>query len=266
MKGACITSITGSQGSGKTTLLMAMIRHIYPTLTLRVQEMAFELNLRKLYPSRNILTFRETEHISGQKGLDLQKKTDGAVNILGEIATDEISVLMLQMAQVASLFTVFTHHGKTVADLVLSLRNSLLKCNVFRDEQIAEEQVVKVLEFDVHLAKDYDGKRYIERITEIVPCKKQSGFARTYQDTDKDKMEAFMDTMVDYFERRTSTKTYEEHIIVYFADDAYHLGEPISFYKVDKMLKMMTIEDQEAFKSFLMESWGAHYAYLYQCS
>ncbi len=46
MKGGRITAVTGSQGSGKTTLLMAMIRHINPTLTLRVQEMAFELNLR----------------------------------------------------------------------------------------------------------------------------------------------------------------------------------------------------------------------------
>ena len=65
-------------------MLMAMIEHIYATLTLRIQEMAFELNLRKLYPGRNILSFRETETISGQMGLDIQKKTDGSVNILGK--------------------------------------------------------------------------------------------------------------------------------------------------------------------------------------
>ena len=63
IKGSMITSVTGQQGSGKTTMLMAMVKHIYPTLTLRIQEMAFELNLRKLYPDRNILSFRETETI-----------------------------------------------------------------------------------------------------------------------------------------------------------------------------------------------------------
>ena len=47
---------------------------------------------------------------------------------------------MIQMSQVASLFTVFTHHAKTFKDLVQSLRNSLLKSGVFRQEHIAEQR------------------------------------------------------------------------------------------------------------------------------
>ena len=82
VKGARILSITGEQGSGKTTLLMGMIENIYETMNIRVQETAFELHLRKIYPTRNILTFRETDTISGQEGLDVQKKTDGSVNII----------------------------------------------------------------------------------------------------------------------------------------------------------------------------------------
>ena len=82
VKGARITSITGEQGSGKTTLLMGMIENIYETMNIRIQETAFELHLRKIYPTRNILTFRETDTISGQEGLDVQKKTDGSVNII----------------------------------------------------------------------------------------------------------------------------------------------------------------------------------------
>ena len=64
VKGARIVAVTGEQGSGKTTLLMAMIENIYETMNIRVQETAFELHLRKIYPTRNILTFRETETIS----------------------------------------------------------------------------------------------------------------------------------------------------------------------------------------------------------
>ena len=82
VKGARIVSITGEQGCGKTTMLMGMIENIYETMNIRVQETAFELHLRKIYPTRNILTFRETETISGQEGLDVQKKTDGSVNII----------------------------------------------------------------------------------------------------------------------------------------------------------------------------------------
>ncbi len=264
MKGGRITSITGAQGSGKTTLLMAMIRHIYPTLTLRIQEMAFELNLRKLYPKRNILTFKETDNVSGQEGLDLQKKTDGTVNILGEIATDEISVLMLQMAQVASLFTVFTHHGKTVSDLVLSLRNSLLKCNVFRDEKIAEEQVVRVLDFNIHLKKDYEGNRFIERITEIVAVSEQVGFSKKYLEDDQDKIVAFMDTMVEYFEKRTRGKTYSERVVIYYENGGYQQGEALTDETVESMLGLMTVDDQAEFKEFLNNTWGSEYAYIYK--
>lgn len=82
VKGARIISITGEQGCGKTTMLMGMIENIYETMNIRVQETAFELHLRKIYPTRNILTFRETDTISGQEGLDVQKKTDGSVNII----------------------------------------------------------------------------------------------------------------------------------------------------------------------------------------
>ena len=82
VKGARIISLTGEQGCGKTTMLMAMIENIYETMNIRVQETAFELHLRKIYPTRNILSFRETETVSGQEGLDVQKKTDGSVNII----------------------------------------------------------------------------------------------------------------------------------------------------------------------------------------
>ena len=216
VKGGRIMAITGSQGSGKTTLLMALIKHIYGTLTLRIQEMAFELHLRKVYPMRNILTFRETEFVSGQAGLDLQKKTDGAVNILGEVATDEVAALMLQTAQVASLFTLFTHHAKTTADLVLSLRNSLLKCNIFRDEVVAEEQVTEVVQFDIHLGKDYAGNRYVERITEIIP--QEMGYRL-------------------------------QDVIVYH-NGGYELKNLPTSKNLEAMSRAMTAEDQEEFALF----------------
>ena len=102
IRGARVTAITGEQGCGKTTLLMAIMKYLYPTITIRVQETAFELHLRKIYPHHNILSLRETDTISGQEGLDVQKKTDGGVNILGEVSTDPVAAWMIQMAQVAS--------------------------------------------------------------------------------------------------------------------------------------------------------------------
>ena len=234
MKGSRITAVTGAQGSGKTTLLMAMVKHIYASYTLRVQEMAFELQLRRIYSRRNILSFRETEHISGQQGLDLQKKTDGTVNILGEVASDEVAAWMIQMSQVASLFTLFTHHAKTFRDLVFSLRNSLLKTGMFQHEHIAEEQVVSVINFDVHMKKDAEGRRYIERITECLPRANQG----------------------DSVEERAG---FTFRNVVEYRNGAYVATAPISSGSMVDMREQMTLPDAEKFEQFMKQHWGDQY-------
>lgn len=175
IKGCMVTGITGEQGSGKTTLLMSLIGFIPPTYNLRIQELSFELHLRKKYPDRNIVTFRETANVNGQEGLDYQKKTDGSVNILGEVATAPVASWLVQMATVGSLFTLFTHHAKTTKDLVIAMRNALLMEGGFKDERIATEQVTDAINFDIHMRKDIRGKRFIERITEIIPHEYENG-------------------------------------------------------------------------------------------
>lgn len=261
VKGARITAITGAQGSGKTTLLMAMVRYIPATYTIRVQEMNFELNLRKIYKDRNILSFRETETISGQEGLDIQKKTDGTVNILGEVATDPVAAWMIQMAQVASLFTLFTHHAKTLRDLVFSLRNSLLKTGVFQNEKIAEQQVISVLNFDIHWKRDMNGHRYIERITECVPLDQEKAYPVHFRQGEKleDKMAAFMETAVEFFQRSTDRKLYEERNVIEFQNGAYVAIHPISAQNANEMREQMSDADRIAFEAFLTENWGERY-------
>ncbi|MNW33603.1 Type II/IV secretion system protein [compost metagenome] len=255
--GERITAITGAQGSGKTTLLMAMVRHISALLPIRVQEMSFELQLRKIYPNRNILSLRETDTISGQAGLDIQKKTDGSVNILGEVATDPVAAWMIQMAQVASLFTLFTHHAKTFRDLVYALRNSLLKTGVFTNERVAEQQVVSVINFDIHLRRDLDGRRYIERITECVPLEQEAAYPTHFRElpTLEGKMSAFMDTMTTYFQRSTDRPLYEARNVVEFQNGQYVAVHPLSDTCRSAILERLSGPDQAAFLAFLSH-WG----------
>jgi len=111
--------------------------------------------------------------------LDLQKKTDGTVNILGEVASAPVSSWLVQMSMVGSLFTMFTHHAKTTKALIKYMRNCLLSHGAFTNERIAEEQVVDAINFDIHMEKDITGHEYIERITEIVPRENSENFVET---------------------------------------------------------------------------------------
>ena len=169
VKGERILAITGEQGAGKTTLLAALVGEIPERYNLRVQEMAFELQLRKRYPGRNVVSFRETGEINGQEGLDFAKKTDGAVTILGEVACADVVRYLVQLSQNASAFTMFTHHAGTTENLIYYLRNALLQEGGFRNEEIALEQASASVQYDIHLAVGQSGERYLERITEILP-------------------------------------------------------------------------------------------------
>ncbi|MEJ8305554.1 ATPase, T2SS/T4P/T4SS family [Saccharibacillus sacchari] len=262
MKGAQVTAVTGEQGSGKTTLLMAMVKSIYGTFNLRIQELAFELHLRRLYPERNTLAFRETDKISGQEGLDLQKKTDGTVNILGEVATDPVAAWAVQMSQVASKFTVFSHHAKTMKDLIWSLRNSLLKTGTFQNERIAEEQVASVIAFDVHLEKERDGTRYIERLTEcVVLDPDEQGFAELAEKLDKELDEAsaikvLARANLDYY-RRLTGRTFEARNIIEFRDGMYVPVHRPTSRKIELMAGNMSRQDAADFRAFLDRYWGS---------
>ena len=258
VKGARIISITGEQGCGKTTMLMGMIENIYETMNIRVQETAFELHLRKIYPTRNILTFRETETISGQEGLDVQKKTDGSVNIIGEVATDPVAAWMIQAAQVASKFTLFTHHAKTFPNLVTALRNSMLRIGQFNNEKTAEEQVIQVLNFDIHLTKDFRGKRYVERITECIPVeeKNEYTFDHRKEKSLEGKFDKFFDNATHYFEKVTDRKLYTYRNILEYVDGEYVITNPITETNLKEMRLNMDETDAEAFDKFVERHWG----------
>ena len=258
VKGARITSITGEQGCGKTTLLMGMIENIYETMNLRITETAFELHLRKVYPTINILSMRETDTIAGQECLDVQKKTDGAVNIIGEVATDPVASWMIQSAQVASKFTLFTHHAKTFPDLVTALRNSMLRAGVFRNERTAEEQVVQVLNFDIHLARDFRGKRYIERVTECIPVKRVDEYTDNYRKEKslEGKFDYFFDNATQYFRKITDAKLFEYRNILEYIDGEYVITNNITPANIKEMRLNMDETDAEKFDRFVEEHWG----------
>ena len=258
VKGARITSITGEQGCGKTTLLMGMIENIYETMNLRITETAFELHLRKVYPTRNILSMRETDTISGQECLDVQKKTDGSVNIIGEVATDPVASWMIQSAQVASKFTLFTHHAKTFPDLVTALRNSMLRAGVFKNEKTAEEQVVQVLNFDIHLQKDFRGRRYIERVTECIPIVDRTTYDHDYkgEKTMDGKVQKFFENATTYFSKITEQNLYRYQNILEYVDGEYQITNKITDKNLAEMRANMDESDLDEFDNFVDTYWG----------
>ena len=165
---------------------------------------------------------------------------------------------MIQSAQVASKFTLFTHHAKTFPNLVTALRNSMLRTGVFKDEKTAEEQVVQVLNFDIHLVKDFRGRRYIERVTECVPVeeKNEYTFDHRKEKTLEGKFDKFFDNATIFFTKETNRELYKYHNVLEFVDDTYVLTNPISPENIKGMRENMNDTDVVAFDAFLERNWG----------
>ncbi len=161
-------AITGDQGTGKSTRLKSFVKFIPTEFNIRLQELQAELNLRFAYPMRNIVAFQETDSISAQEGLNLQKKTNGTVNLIGEAANALQISYVIQTSMVASLFDMFTHHAKTASGLVEASSNNLLEIGLYKDKKDAVAMCAQVLNIDYHVTNK-KGKRYMERITEIIP-------------------------------------------------------------------------------------------------
>ncbi|GKX28631.1 hypothetical protein SH1V18_11110 [Vallitalea longa] len=254
MMGQVTCGITGRQGSGKTTLMTALIEFIDPKYTIRVLEMAPEMYLRELYPERNILSVQETEFVSASELQDALKKSDAAVSIVGEVATDPIAARMIQMGQVASLFTIFSHHANRAPDLVRALRNSLVNAGGFTSMVTAEQQVIDIVRIDVHLNYTTDGKRYIERISEIIKLDEGIPYPNYNKDNPLHSMNAITK---EYYTRITDRQTFTTRDILKYdiATDTYVALEWFTPELTNYIMNCIPKDKRIGFARFVQENW-----------
>ena len=254
MRGQITCGVTGRQGSGKTTLMSSIIRYIDPRYTIRVLEMAPELYLRELYPTRNILSVQETSTVTAAELQDALKKSDAAVSIVGEVATDIIAARMIQMGQVASLYTIFSHHANTAKDLVLALRNSLVNSGGFSNMQTAEKQVTDVVKCDIHLDYTADGKRYVERISEIVQLEE----GVPYPELDENDPHSMNRITKEFYERSTDRIGFYTHDILKYDifTHTYNTVDRFSAPVEEKIRTSLGSDMVDEYDLFMLKEWG----------
>lgn len=254
IKGEMTSAYTGRQGSGKTTMMASTMRYINPKYNIRVLEMAPELYLRELYNYQNVLSVQETTHTSSTELQDALKKTDGAVSVAGEVATNEVASRMVQLAMTASQFTLFSHHATTTEKLVYTLRNSLVASGDFADGKSAEEQVLQVVKFDIHLDYTPEGERFIERITEIIPLDEK----KEYPEYDEEDMQNSMNKItIEYYERRTDRKSFVTNEILRYNKET-HSYEAVNRIspETESLMRNNLGVHREDYDKFMFSNWG----------
>ena len=212
--------VSGDMGSGKTTMLKSLVGFMNPLFTIRTAETSFELNLNNLYPERDIHCMQERGEVTIYDIITGTKKMDTDIMIVGEVNEPKIAGAYVQVAQSGSRMAVTTLHHKTTEKLIEYLRNALVEEFGINDVNIAEKQIVEIINFDVHTEKDLNGNFFIRRITEIVPSEDKP--YPTGQDAAR----------LEYYKRSTDRHFYTLRDIINFDHDnmRYVVSNNISDY------------------------------------
>lgn len=255
MQGRVTTGFTGRQSSGKTTMMIASIGPVDARLTLRILEMAPEMYLREVYPRRNVYSVAETVWTSAAELQDALKKSDAALSIVGEVATDIIAARMLQMGQVSAIFTIFSHHAITTKFLVESITNSVVAAsNGAATYDTVLPQVIDVIKLDVHLDFDVNGNRFIERITEI-RRKADPTYPEPYPGESIASYQLRLTKR--YYEITTTATKFTTHDIVVFdkVKQRYESREWLSKELTEHIFKSLPVEDMVKWRDWILKNW-----------
>lgn len=238
--------ITGQKGVGKTTMLVAIVKATYATVVMRVWESFFETFLRFRLPNRNTLALREMKGLSNEEALDSLKKANGELTIISEAADDQTITFIIKNALVGSKFIYWTYHNETADGLVQSCRNAGINTGAFKNENIAEEDVLSILDFEIHLKSTSYGKRYIERITEFIRLDQEPFNSDINQ-------ESFFENSKKYFEKKSGAKKYKAvNIIEYdLESDSFKIINNISKTRLNKIKENLLDIDIQGFEQFI---------------
>lgn len=214
MKGNQTTVVSGPQGVGKTTLMTALIELVDPKFTIRTQKEDIGL-LHKLYPTRNVVPFEDTTC--------RYHPEEGQISVFDELKLKEPTFVNQYFE---TLFSIFTHYGKELSDIVTSLGNLFLQKGLCSNVKEAEQLVVNLIDFNIHVVRDKDGSRYIERITECVPLSLSNG-----------------------------EQLYEARNIVELKEGQYVIVHPISQQRQEMIECNLSEEDKVVFRAFNKLHW-----------
>ncbi len=246
VKGMLNIIISGDMGSGKTTFLKEILKYLDQRYEIRTFEPEFELWLNQLYTGLNIVPFRKTEDVSIIEAINLGKKTEAMIMLLGEINDAAQANAFITLTQSGTKCTMATCHTNSPSNLVDYFRNATLsKDGIFTNEMTAEEQVANAIDLDIHWEKSADGIRYISYITEIIPL------PRTTVETGDSLKDIAIQLGV--LARRRAFETRE---IIVYENGKYVLKNTLSENCIQRIIKNLSNEEREKFLLFHIKIGG----------
>jgi pilus assembly protein CpaF len=169
IKGRSNIIISGGMGDGKSTTLMTLMNFVPGSRSIGTIEENLELRLKDRHPSKNII---EAQAVPGKpisSAFEFMLKQARDMIILGEITNSEEATLLINVMLRLCRGSMGTFHSESPKAVVINLRNLLLKSGFYHNEMVAQADVVEAVNVVVQMNHDTTGKRFVDRLTEIMP-------------------------------------------------------------------------------------------------
>ncbi len=245
VKGCLNAVLSGDQNSGKTTCLKALGIFFDRRNPIRTTEQEFELWLNNAYENMNCLCLRSTERMSVIDAINIQKKMDAAIMLLGEVNSFDLAAAYISLCLSGTKSALCTCHCVSTEDLVDYFRNSMIANGTFRTEMTAEEQVVNSINIDIHWEKAPNGFRYISYINEIMPYQREF--------IEEEEIEPIQ-SIANSLKLLSRKRAFYIRPLVVLEQGRYVMKNSFSPRSTARILKNLAQEDHAVFRAFHMMS------------
>ena len=162
--------VSGGTGAGKTTLLNSLSKHIRSAERVVTIEDAAEINLQQ--PHVISLETRQ-RNVEGKGEVSQRDLLRNALRmrpdriIIGEVRGAEAHE-MLQAMNTGHDGSMSTIHANSPRDALIRLEDLVISHYSSFQPQTIRRQIVSSIDLLIHVARDYEGQRFIQFISEVV--------------------------------------------------------------------------------------------------
>lgn len=265
VKGKRNIIVSGEQNTGKTTFIKMLFNFVDED-NIRVNEMMAELGLRYAFPTKNIFSMQATSNVSMQTGIDISKKMNGGVQILGEISESILTVMFSQLCSRGGSQAYATFHGKDTDACIKSMGQDLVECNVATSLADGMAKISEILNINIHLDNDRpkidiatltdaekeryanmgvdedDRSRHIGFIDEVVPL-----IGTKYPYPNPKTQEEMWQNTTEYYMRETDRVVYQINRLIEYKDKKLVVRNIFTDETCDKIASKLSRRDELEF-------------------
>ncbi len=241
--------VTGADmGVGKSTFLLAMMEKIPDMWGIGILDTQNELQARKKYSWKNILTLIENPKRSISECFEIMLKMSRDVIVVGEITkpsevAEQINASLRLNAGVGG-----TMHSLSAFEVVTNIRNLMMRTNMYQNAEIAEADIARGLDLIIHLCKLPNGRIVVENIVEVVYVEQDKYIKYLQEGSNKEKIKNILNLVQLALQKYLYKKSYRYNEIFRYdmENDRWHMiNKPSNSYfeKISKYVDEAEIED-----------------------